>query len=168
MKGPQEIKFFRVMDILFRFSVGPLFAISGYTKLLEPPEDFLQAILAYQILKEDFAVLASVMMPWTELIFGVFLILGLWRRVSLKILWLLNSVFIGALSSVIIRKLPIESCGCFGENFLSMSIPQVLYLDLILWGVFFLFYKYRALENGNPFAADTYFEEVDKRLSRPS
>jgi len=60
----------------------------------------------------------------------------------------MNTAFIGILASAILRKLPVQSCGCFGEA-LTLSLPQMLSIDLVLWG-FFLIYFLKGRDLGLP------------------
>lgn len=52
------------------------------------------------------------MLPWIELITGLFLLLGLLVRNSALLLFLMNVVFMLAVGSAMARGLDIE-CGCF-------------------------------------------------------
>ncbi len=120
-----------------RITVGSVFMISGFMKLLAPQGNFLSVILRLEIMSYPWASVLSVFFPWAEFVLGVFLVLGLCSRFALFGLWIFSSIFIGVLSSAIIRKLPLEDCGCFGDK-ISFSVPQTLLLDLILWGAFLL------------------------------
>ena len=118
--------------------------VSGFMKLMQPYQNFLLAVHSYQILIGMPAELFAKAMPWAELLFGLFLVLGLWSRLSLLILWGLNTLFIGVVAQAMIRRLPVHECGCFGESF-SLPLVQVLLLDIVLWAVFLClaaFYDY--------------------------
>ncbi len=125
-------------------------------KLLEPYGDFLVVVRAYNILDARSSAFAAFIVPWAELVFGLFVILGLWFRRSLAVLWLLNTVFIAAVASAIVRKLSLEDCGCFGPK-VSLSLPQVLLLDTGLWVVFALLMVFAA--RARAFSLDGYFEK---------
>jgi len=56
--------------------------------------------------------LMAAILPWLEVIVGLLIILGIWLQGSTLILIVLNSVFIVAISSAMIRGLDID-CGCF-------------------------------------------------------
>jgi uncharacterized membrane protein YphA (DoxX/SURF4 family) len=105
-------------------------------KLMEPYQNFLAVIYGYKILAGPAAKFTAMVLPWAELIFGIFLLKGLWTRFSAGVLWLLNTVFIAVVSQALIRKLPITDCGCFGDTALSMSLDKLLWLDLGLWVIF--------------------------------
>ena len=128
-------KFFPVCLLLMRITAGGIFAVSGFMKLIRPASDFLSSIQSYEILNGPNASFLAQTMPWFEFFFGLFLILGLWTTVSVIILWAFNSVFIIVLTSALIRALPIQSCGCFGES-VSLTPRQTLFLDAALWFFF--------------------------------
>jgi len=124
----------------FRAVWGSVFVFSGGIKLLAPPEEFLATIYRFELVHGQAAQVLSIGLPWAEFIFGVFLILGLWSEISLAFLWALNSVFIAALASVLIRKVPMGDCGCMGKN-ISLPVSSTLLLDLALWMGFFLLFR---------------------------
>ena len=102
--------------LLLRFVVAGVFLVSGTEKLLSPSENFLYVIENYQVLPWPVVQrLVAVVFPWLELILGAFLLLGLWTRVTLWGVGLMTGTFIGVVGQAIVRHLPIESCGCFGE-----------------------------------------------------
>ena len=121
--------------MFLRLAVGSVFAVSGFIKLMQPYQNFLAIIRSYELLSGSPAVALAKTMPWAEFVVGVFLILGFWSRISILVLWVFNTVFIGVISSALIRRLPIQECGCFGDSF-SLQPQQVLWLDIALWVVF--------------------------------
>lgn len=124
--------------LLVRAALGGIFVVSGFQKLWTPAVNFAAVIEKFNIVHGlPVSVLAHTL-PWAEFIAGVFLILGLRTRISLFVLWAMNTVFIGILSSALLRKLPIEECGCFGEA-VTLSPSQMLAVDISLWFLF-LFY----------------------------
>ena len=125
----------RLTAPLLRIVVAAVFILSGVTKLVQPYQNFLSVIQSYQVLSGWGAVAAARTVPWIEFIFGVFLLLGLWLRLSITALWMLSTVFAGIVVSALIRRLPIGDCGCFGGSF-SLSPGQVLFLDAALWAAF--------------------------------
>ncbi|MBN2398227.1 MAG: DoxX family protein, partial [Deltaproteobacteria bacterium] len=68
-----------------------------------------------QILPDGLVNLAALVLPWVELILGVFLIIGLWMPGAAVISTLLFMTFIIALSYNLARGLDI-SCGCFSAS----------------------------------------------------
>jgi hypothetical protein len=136
---------------LIRIWVGGIFVLSGTQKLLEPYQNFLFVIQSYQILIRPWDTAAAFILPWGELILGIFTILGLWTKWALRGLLLLTTAFMAVVAQAIIRDLPIKECGCFGEA-LSFSLPVTLLLDSVLW-VYIAFLIIR-LERTSRFSID--------------
>ena len=129
-EGP-SIKAFGILRIL----IGLLFVVSGFMKLMQPYQNFLLTVHSYEILNGPPAEWFAKGMPWAEFMLGVLMILGLWRRPVIFGLWAMNTMFIAALTSAMIRKLPLQECGCFGESF-SLPLYQILILDIVVWLLF--------------------------------
>ena len=142
--------------VFLRLAVGSLFAVSGFIKLMQPYQNFLAIIRSYEILSGPSAAALAKTMPWAEFVVGVFLMLGLWSRLSILVLWVFNTVFVGVVGSAMIRRLPIQECGCFGDSF-SLEPRQVLWLDIGLWLVFLCMAAY--FDDMRQFSLDWYFED---------
>lgn len=105
----------RVFMFVVRVLLGSLFVFSGSQKLLDP-QSFVNAIIAFEILPEKpdlLLQLATYGLPWSEIVAGVLLVLGLGSRGAALFITLLMLVFTGAIVSVLVRGLDVE-CGCFG------------------------------------------------------
>jgi uncharacterized membrane protein YphA (DoxX/SURF4 family) len=116
---------------LIRILIGILFIVSGFEKLVHPVENFLFVIQSYDFVFSSAEIWVARVFPWLELFGGMFVLAGLWLRPSLLLLLTLNTSFIIVVASAIIRKLPIEECGCFGD-LITIPIRYVLVLDLVL------------------------------------
>ena len=123
-----------VFLFVLRLLVGAMFAVAGFTKLIQPYQNFLAVVHSYEIVGGMTAVTVARTLPWVELTLGVFLFLGLWLKAAAFSLWALNTAFIAVAASALWRKLPIEKCGCFGDA-LSLPLGQLLILDAALWCV---------------------------------
>ena len=113
---------------LVRLALGGLLIFSGYMKLgiydfehvlpkrlpVLSPLDFAFAIKGFKLGIPDNAVsVLAYVVPWAELIAGLFIVLGLWTRsASLLALIMLGSFTLGIMS-VIARDLDVN-CPCFG------------------------------------------------------
>jgi hypothetical protein len=102
--------------VIPRVILGGIFIVSGYQKLMEGSAVFAAVIRGYEIVGGPIAEGMAAGLPWVELVLGVFLVLGLWRRTAILGLWAFNMAFIAALLSAIVRKIPLENCGCFGNG----------------------------------------------------
>ena len=145
------------MWILLRLIIGSIFIFSGLGKLLSPYQNFLYVIQAYQVLPSWGEVLVAQIFPWIELFVGVFVLLGLWTSWSLRGALVLFGIFIVLLGQALIRRLPIESCGCFGE-WLHLKLQVVIVMDsasLLLT----LLLLYNILQT-KKFSLDSYFDKA--------
>ena len=98
-----------------RIFIGLVFFVSGVEKLVSPYQNFLYVIQAYQILPGWLDVLTARIFPWGEVFTGIFMVLGLWSQQAVKAAMLMCAVFIAVVGQALLRGLPIEQCGCFGE-----------------------------------------------------
>ena len=116
--------------LIIRFLIGCLFIISGGEKLISPYQNFLYVFQGYELLSVPLEKIVAFVMPWFELILGVFLVLGLWLKWTLRGVIAMFATFIFVVSQALIRKLPIEECGCFG-SLLTVPLHILLMLDVI-------------------------------------
>ena len=127
--GPE--KNYKVL-FLGRLILGLIFAYSGFTKLMEPVENFRGAMAAYDLIPYVVIPLLAHVIPWVEFLFGVFLIVGYLPRLSALVLAFMSSSFVVLILGTWLIKgsLPAD-CGCFGEGSLIHLKPyQVLVMDL--------------------------------------
>ena len=98
-----------------RLVLGGVFLIAGITKALDPG-GLAASIRTYELgLPEWFVSLSAYGLPYLEILLGLYLIVGLFTRVSA---WTTNAimvVFILALLQGALRGLEID-CGCFGNT----------------------------------------------------
>lgn len=95
-----------------RFVLGMVFIAAAVPKIAGP-EAFAVSIEAYELLPVFAVNAAAIVMPWIELICGLFLIAGVHTRPSAALLGALLAFFIVAISVAVLRGLNIN-CGCFG------------------------------------------------------
>ncbi len=94
-----------------RLGLAAVFIYAGVVKA-DDVVAFAGQIANYQILPYAWNYLIASILPYLELLCGILLLLNMRVRPALLILFILNLVFILALSSVIIRGFDID-CGCF-------------------------------------------------------
>ena len=114
---------------LIRIFVGGVFVFAGWEKLMTPIQNFQAVIEAYQFLKPPFILIAANFVPWIELVFGAFLLLGFLTRTSAVTLGVLSLAFISLLSRSLLLHLPISECGCFGSK-ITLAPWQAIVLDI--------------------------------------
>ncbi len=142
--------------LVARLVIAGLFLFSGAAKLgwisplksielLEPigragvdPLAFAGAIKGFRVLHNDLIPFATFAIPWTEIVCGLALLLGLGTRGAARIIMTLLIIFCLAMVSVITRGIDVE-CTCFGK-FLGgqvgwLSILRNVVLLAIIWPV---------------------------------
>lgn len=112
-------------------TVGLLLAVSGFEKLVGPHQNFQFVIEQYRVVGPEGAALIARTLPWAEWIAGVFFALGLWTRISGAAVLALFGVFLAAVGQALVRRLPMDECGCFGE-LISLPLPAVFAMDAVL------------------------------------
>lgn len=98
--------------------VGGVFVYASLAKIADP-RAFAKIIYHYQVIGPSDALgyfpanLLAVALPWIELVAGVLLVSGLWRREAGLVTAVLLVVFIASVGSTMARGIDIENCGCF-------------------------------------------------------
>ena len=129
--------------------------MSGFEKLISPYQNFAVIVEKFELIKGPVVPMFAKTFPWVEFVAGIFFMIGFWETVSLIILWGMNVVFIGVLAQAIFRKLELDSCGCFGQA-VTLSLPQILSLDIFLCSLFFVYFFFR--RHLNPPGLDQMFK----------
>ena len=96
-----------------RLITAAVFLIAGAHKLLDPAA-FAEDIANYQAFPHWSWNLAATIVPVTEVLCALALLVDVKRRAAVIVLGSLTVAFIGLIASVIVRGINLE-CGCFGE-----------------------------------------------------
>ena len=99
------------LSLILRLYIGGIFIYAGMSKVHYPGE-FAENLAAYQMLPYWAVNFVAVILPWVEIVCGLFLIIGFKSKVSASIIGLLLIVFIFGIFINLIKETPI-SCGCF-------------------------------------------------------
>jgi uncharacterized membrane protein YphA (DoxX/SURF4 family) len=145
------------MFTILRIAIGSVFLVSSLGKLLSPYQNFLYVIQAYQLLPSSGEVLAAQIFPWIELIVGVFVLLGLWTPWALRGALVLFGIFVVVVGQALLRGLPLESCGCFGE-WVHLKPQTVIVMDSL--SLLLSFVLLRKISLTQKFSLDSYFDQV--------
>jgi uncharacterized membrane protein YphA (DoxX/SURF4 family) len=124
----------KFLPLAARLILGGVFIYASTDKIIHPGA-FAETVYNYQILPDTLINLTAIILPWLELILGIFLILGLWLPGAVLLNNLLLVTFFGALVFNLSRGLDIH-CGCFSTSQQSPSLCMCLYV--IRDGIFFL------------------------------
>ena len=98
--------------LVVRCFLGVVFIVAAIEKIAIP-ETFAISVEAYKLLPTQLINVFALIIPWMELVCGLFLVAGVFARASAALLSALLTVFIIALISALLRELKID-CGCFG------------------------------------------------------
>ncbi len=112
-----------------RLLLGAVFVLAAGGKLAAPAE-FATVVERYQLLPPPAVLPVATALPWLELLLGLYLLVGLFTRISAVVALALLSAFAAALTSALLRGLPLTGCGCFG----SVVLQQMPVLGWLLGG----------------------------------
>ncbi|HEV8072614.1 MAG TPA: MauE/DoxX family redox-associated membrane protein [Opitutaceae bacterium] len=115
-----------------RLLAGGVFLVAGVLKVLDPAR-FAADIDHFRLLPYFAVAPLALYLPWLEIICGLAVLVGAWRRSALVLLFALTVVFIAAITSAWMRGLDIR-CGCFGAASTAPLVVDLVF-DLVLGGV---------------------------------
>ena len=122
--------------------VAAVFIFAGIGKIVNPT-NFAIDIDNYRMLPYILVTFVAIVLPWLEVLCGLFIIFGKWRTGAALILLTLSFFFFIAIGSAMIRGLDI-SCGCFVaskaatrigfiklfENIVLLALTVVIYVNV--------------------------------------
>jgi uncharacterized membrane protein YphA (DoxX/SURF4 family) len=107
---------------------------------LADPMRFANDISNYHIVPWPVGVRLAFYLPWLEILCGLAVIAGVFRRGALAIATALMLVFIAA--SVVAKARGIDvSCGCFGEASKKLTFTTHLIVDVLILGALVLLWR---------------------------
>ena len=101
------------LSVFCRLLVGVIFIEFALSKIMRPAV-FAMNVVDYGLTPAWGVNLWSLVLPWAELLGGLFLVLGIRTRAAATIIGGMNIIFIIGLVNAIFLGLPIN-CGCVGE-----------------------------------------------------
>ena len=99
------------LALVLRIFVGYFFIYSSVSKIPYPAQ-FANNIASYRLIPYPFVNILAVVVPWAELVTGLFIIIGLRNRATAIVIGLLYFGFIIMVGLNVIVDSPI-SCGCY-------------------------------------------------------
>jgi hypothetical protein len=121
----------RAILLSFALVVGGVFVWAALLKIRDPLA-FARDISNYRVVCDAIAVWVAILLPWLEMVTGLCLAAGLWRRTAALLASLMLAGFIVLVAVTMIRGLDVD-CGCFG------SLSRKADLGLILQDAVLLF-----------------------------
>ena len=115
----------------FRVFLGATFIVASMSKIPYPAE-FAENVAGFQMVPVWGVNLGALVMPWMELVTGLFLILGIRTRAAASIIGALLVLFVVGLVINLIKGTPIN-CGCFE------SVGEPIGWGLVIRDVIMLF-----------------------------
>jgi rhodanese-related sulfurtransferase len=101
------------LSVLCRVLLGWIFIQFALSKIMRPAVFALNTV-DYGMMPAWGVNLFALVLPWAELVAGLFLVLGIRPRAAATLIGAMNIMFIVGLVSAIMHHLPIN-CGCVGE-----------------------------------------------------
>ena len=105
----------RVRDIVgtvARLGLAAVFLVSGVLKAIDPDATYV-AVRAYDLLPKLGVALVAGVLPWLEIVIGLFLLVGIATRTVAIASAVLLLAFMAGVAQAWARGLSID-CGCFG------------------------------------------------------
>lgn len=126
------LKIRELMVVGARVIVGGTFIIASLDKIAQP-ELFAKLVQNYQILPQEIVPLFSIILPYAELILGIFLLVGLFVRESAMAVAFLLVLFISAVIYKVAQG-TVTECGCFSVTSVKANHSAFIILlrDFIL------------------------------------
>ena len=112
------------LTIRVQLGLGAIFFIAALPKVADPPS-FAHMIYNYRLLPGALVNALALAMPWVEILAGLALLLGFWRREAAIVVGLLVLVFIAAIGFNLARGHAVD-CGCFDVHAAGKSRPEQL------------------------------------------
>jgi uncharacterized membrane protein YphA (DoxX/SURF4 family) len=99
------------VQLALRLLLGAFFVYASLDKIASPA-GFARIVYQWQVAGPVASNLVAATLPWVELLAGLLLIVGVWRREAALVIALLLVVFLGAAASVLARGIDVQNCGC--------------------------------------------------------
>jgi putative oxidoreductase len=106
---------------LLALAVGGVFLYACWEKILEPRQ-FAAIVYRYQVIGPNATVgflpanLLTVTLPWLELVVGLVLLSGFWRREAALVAGALLILFLAAVGIATAQGIDLQNCGCFSVS----------------------------------------------------
>jgi uncharacterized membrane protein YphA (DoxX/SURF4 family) len=133
------------LAVILRLVLGGVFVLASLSKIAYPAE-FAENVAGFMMVPTWGVNLTGIIMPWAELVAGLFLILGIRTRASAVVIGGLLVMFLVGLILNIFKGTPIN-CGCFesvGEpigwhKVIEDTLLLLMAVQIILYDRLFVF-----------------------------
>lgn len=110
----RTVKILAALSVPVRLYLGVVFIEASIYKIQEPYE-FALGVATYQILPLGMVNLVALLLPWIEIVTGVFLIVGFWTKENAFLILGMMILFIITLS-IALSSGHEMTCGCFASQ----------------------------------------------------
>lgn len=112
------------LTVRVQIALGVIFVAAALPKIVDPPS-FAHMLYNYRLIPGPAVNLLSLTLPWLELLCGLALILGIWRRSATVIIGALLVVFIVSIGINLTRDNAVN-CGCFDTSSANKSHDELI------------------------------------------
>jgi Methylamine utilisation protein MauE len=112
------------LTVRVQIALGAVFVAAALPKISDPPA-FAHMIYNYRLVPGGLINGMALVMPWVELVAGVTLILGVWKREAALVAGALLLVFVVALGVNLARGHAVD-CGCFNLRSAGKTREEML------------------------------------------
>lgn len=102
-----------ILAIVFRLATAAVFLFAAVVKISDP-QAFAMSIQSFDFMPDHLVTVSAFVVPWTEAVVGVALVLGVWTRAASLVYLVLLGTFTGLIFVTLQRGLEV-TCGCFGK-----------------------------------------------------
>ena len=103
-----------IVQIACQLIMGGIFVYASLDKIIHPIE-FAGILRNYRLLPSELTIPVAIILPWTELLLGSFLVFGFFPKNAAIGLSLLLIIFVLAILINLVRGLDFD-CGCFSTS----------------------------------------------------
>ena len=130
-----------------RFLLGVVLVFSGFVKAVDPMgtsiklEEYLDAFGMADIFYDWLILLAAMALAALEFAIGVYLTIGIRRKVASTVALILMSIMTPLTLYLWIAD-PVSDCGCFGDA-LVLTNAETFFKNLVLWGMAYVTFRWK-------------------------
>ena len=120
------------LTVRTQIALGVFFVAAALPKIGDPPS-FAHMVYNYRLLPGPLVNPTALAMPWAELMLGIALVCGLWRRTAASLVGALLLLFIVAISVNLLRGNAID-CGCFDVTAVGLTYDErIRDMWMVIW-----------------------------------
>lgn len=148
--------------LIIRVAVGGIFFLFGVVKAIEPKEEFYASVAEYQLIPDALIPAFGQAVIYAEIVFGLLLLLGLFRKVSAMAVTGLLVMFIIAIAQTGLRGIELVNCGCSGSALhIGETANEVIGRDAIMLAAMTWYLFVEKATRAKAWTADRFFAKKE-------